>query len=80
MRYFSLLAFVLVATTQIAIAEKRPVTDNERYALQRELILVGCTGGEFDEGRYEVDDAKCRGETFDIEFDADYKRVKKERD
>jgi hypothetical protein len=47
------------------------------------LQAEGCTGGsmEFDDGKFEVDDARCAdGKTYDFDFDASFKVVKKERD
>lgn len=34
---------------------------------------------EFDDGKFEVDDAKCSdGKTYDLDFDASFKLIKKE--
>jgi hypothetical protein len=59
----------------------RPVTDEERARLAPAIAAAGCSGGklEFDEGKFEVDDATCGdGQTYDLEFDANFRLIKKE--
>jgi hypothetical protein len=59
----------------------RPVTDEERAKLAPAIAAAGCSGGklEFDEGKFEVDDATCiDGQTYDLEFDANFRLIKKE--
>jgi hypothetical protein len=59
----------------------RPVTDEERAKLAPAIAAAGCSGGklEFDEGEFEVDDATCGdGQTYDLEFDANFRLIKKE--
>ena len=61
----------------------RPVTTEERAKLTALLDADGCTGGEmeFDDGKFEVDDARCAdGREWDFEFDRDFKLIKKEQD
>jgi hypothetical protein len=61
----------------------RPVTDGERAKLTALLKAEGCTGGEmeFDDGKFEIDDARCAdGREWDFEFDRDFRLIKKERD
>ncbi|HWV83013.1 MAG TPA: PepSY domain-containing protein [Hyphomicrobiaceae bacterium] len=61
----------------------RPVTDEERAQLTALLKAEGCTGGEmeFDDGKFEVDDARCAdGREWDFEFSRDFKLIKKEQD
>ena len=46
----------------------RAVTDDERAKLVSAVSAQGCSGGkmEFDDGKYEVDDARCNdGKTYD---------------
>jgi hypothetical protein len=72
-------AFVLLVTAP-ARAD-RSVTVNERGKLLPAIAAVGCSGGklEFDDGRYEVDNAKCKdGHTYDLKFDAGFRLIKKE--
>ena len=80
-RLMPTLAFVVLATT--AAFADRPVSDAEREKLVAALKAEGCTGGdmEFDDGKFEVDDASCAdGKNYDIEFDASFKMIKKELD
>jgi len=61
----------------------RPVTDQERQQLVAAVSAAGCTGGKFehDDGKFEVDDAMCNdGLKYDLDFDASFKLIKKERD
>lgn len=62
----------------------RPVTSEERAKLTALLEAEGCIGGgemEFDDGKYEIDDARCAdGREWDFEFDRDFKLIKKEQD
>jgi len=42
---------------------------------------MGCSGGkmEFDDGKFEVDDAKCQdGKRYDLKFDRNFKMTSKE--
>jgi hypothetical protein len=71
-----------VASSTAAWAD-RPVTDAERAKLVSALQAEGCTGGEmeFDDGKFEVDDARCAdGKKYEFEFDASFKMTKKELD
>jgi hypothetical protein len=71
--------FILAATP--VRADDRPVTAEERTQLVAALQAQGCTGGEmeFDDGKFEVDNAKCSdGRTYDIDFDASLKLLKKD--
>lgn len=74
------LALGLAAGSALA---DRPVTDQERTQLVAAMQAQGCTGGEmeFDDGKFEVDDARCTdGKTYDLDFDASFKLIKKELD
>jgi hypothetical protein len=58
----------------------RAVDDAERAKLTAAVTAAGCSAGkmEFDDGQYEVDDARCSdGKTYDLKFDAAYKLTKK---
>ena len=83
MRAFApVLALALGLTAGSALAD-RPVTDQERAQLVTALQAQGCSGGpmEFDDGKFEVDDARCAdGKTYDLDFDASFKLVKKDQD
>ena len=72
-------ALALVIATP-AVAKDRPVTDDERGKLAAAVAAQGCSGGkmEFDDGRFEVDDARCSdGRQYDLEFDAAFKLTRK---
>jgi hypothetical protein len=59
----------------------RPVTDDERAKLLPAIAAEGCSGGklEFDDGKYEVNDAICNdGRTYELKFDAGFRLIKKE--
>jgi len=61
----------------------RPVTEEERVKLVALLTAEGCSGGkmEFDDGKFEVDDARCAdGREWDFEFDRSFRLIKKELD
>jgi Peptidase propeptide and YPEB domain len=84
MRYLLLVAMgillMLVATT---VRGDRPVTEEEKAKLLSAIAAEGCSGGkmEFDDGKYEVDDAKCSDERiYDLKFDPDFRLIKKERE
>ena len=66
-----------------ALADDRPVTDDERAKLVAAMKAEGCSGGqmEFDDGHYEVDDARCSdGRKYDLRFDRSFKLIEKELD
>ena len=72
-------AVIILLATQ-ARAEDRPVTAEERAQLVAALQAQGCSGGkmELDDGKFEVDDAKCSdGRTYDLDFDTSFKLLKK---
>ena len=76
----SALALGLAAGSALA---DRPVTDQERTQLVTALQAQGCSGGEmeFDDGKFEVDDARCSdGKKYDLDFDASFKLIKKDQD
>jgi hypothetical protein len=58
----------------------RPVTADERAKLLPAIAAEGCSGKlEFDDGKYEVDDAMCNdGQTYELKFDAGFRLLKKE--
>ena len=79
------LLFALAVTALMTgpASADRPVTDEERAKLTALLEAEGCTGGEmeFDDGKFEVDDARCAdGREWDFEFDRNFKLIKKDRD
>lgn len=82
MRRF-LMTFAIVATTATAALADRPVTEAEREKIVAALAAEGCTGSdmEFDDGKFEVDDARCAdGKEYDIDLDQSFKIIKKELD
>ena len=76
--FVGLALFALTSTTALA---GRPVSDQERAKLEEAVKAQGCSGGklEFDDGKFEVDNAKCSdGRTYDLDFDASFKLLKKD--
>ena len=72
---------LVVATavlTVVAMPAKadRPVTEAERARLETAIAAQGCTGGNMewdeDDREFEVDDARCDGQKYDLKFHADY--------
>lgn len=58
----------------------RPLTAEETAMLSSALAAEGCSGGEleFDDGEYEVEGATCAdGKTYKIEFDSQFRIIKK---
>jgi hypothetical protein len=58
----------------------RAVTDEERAKLVSAVSAQGCSGGkmEFDDGKYEVDDARCNdGKIYDLDFNPAFELIKK---
>lgn len=79
MRIFLLACAVLLIVGLPAWAD-RPLTEEEKTKLLSALNLQACSGGkmEFDDGRYEVDDAQCSdGKTYDLKFGADFQLLGK---
>jgi hypothetical protein len=76
------LALAVGLASGAALAD-RPVTDQERTQLVAALQAQGCAGGsmEFDDGKFEVDDARCAdGKQYDLDFDTAFKLIKKDLD
>ncbi len=76
-------AFATLAMTSTHALADRPVTQEERAQLVSALAAIGCNGGEmeFDDGKFEVDDARCAdGKKYDLDFDTNFKLLKKELD
>ena len=79
-------AVVLLATGPPALAEDRPVTDDERAKLTAAVAAEGCSGGkkmefDIDENKFEVDDVTCRdGRKFELQFDTSFKLIVKKLD
>lgn len=83
MRTIILASAILVLTASAAFADDRPLTDQERARLTEAVTAQGCSGGKmkFDDGKFEVDGAKCAdGKEYELEFDAEFKLIKKEVD
>jgi len=82
MRTFALAVALTLGCGGTALAD-RPLTDQERAQLTAALQAQGCSDGtmQFDDGKFEVDDARCAdGKTYDLEFDASFKLIKKDKD
>jgi hypothetical protein len=81
MRVYPLLTFgaLLVLVGAPALAG-RAVTDDERAKLVSAISAQGCSGGkmEFDDGKYEVDNARCNdGKIYDLDFNRSFELLKK---
>ncbi|WP_246716634.1 MULTISPECIES: PepSY domain-containing protein [unclassified Methylocystis] len=74
----ALLGLVGLAATP-AQADRR-LTREEKSSLRSAMKDMGCSGGkmEVDNGKFEVDDAKCRGKRYDLTFDQNFKLTNKE--
>ncbi|MGJ0454064.1 MAG: PepSY domain-containing protein [Methylocystis sp.] len=75
----ALLGLVGMAATP-AQADRR-LTRQEKSSIRSAMKDMGCSGGkmEFDDGRFEVDDARCRGgKKYDLTFDQNFKMTSKE--
>ena len=71
------LAFILSTVTALA---DRPLTQAETERLNAALKQEGCSGGkmEFEDGKFEVDNAVCAdGKTYDLDFDSSFRLIKK---
>jgi len=82
MRVHPLLTFgaLLVLGGAPALAG-RAVTDDERAKLVSAVSAQGCSGGkmEFDDGKYEVDDARCNdGKIYDLDFNPSFELITRE--
>ena len=80
-RIFLAVAFVLVAGSALA---DRPVTPEERTAIQHILAAEGCVGGKMqfdtDDNKFEIDKTTCSdGAEWDYDLDSSYKLIKKEK-
>ena len=76
-------AVLLLLPWHAALADDRPLTDDERAKLTAAVSAEGCSAGtlEFDDGHYEVDDVRCSdGHRYDLKFDASFKLIEKDRD
>ncbi|HVY57826.1 MAG TPA: PepSY domain-containing protein [Xanthobacteraceae bacterium] len=75
------LAFVVLLATASNGFTGRPLTDDEATRLKAAMTAQGCSGGkmEFDDGKFEVDNAVCAdGKTYDLDFDATFQLIKKD--
>jgi len=80
--FFVVIAAVLLAAGA-AMADDRPLTDQEKASLTQAVTAQGCSGSKmkFDDGKFEVDDATCAdGKKYELVFDQEFKLIKKEQD
>jgi len=74
-----LISIAFILSTGSALAD-RAVTEEERQQLAAGLEREGCSGGkmEFDDGKFEVENARCAdGKTYELEFDSSFRLIKK---
>jgi hypothetical protein len=76
--YIALLS-VLGFLAAPALADRK-LTNSEKSSLRSALKDMGCRGGkmEFDDGKYEVDDAMCRNGRYDLSFDKNFRLTEKQ--
>jgi hypothetical protein len=73
-------SFVVFILTASGLQAGRTVTEEERPKLLSALQAQGCSGGkmEFDDGKFEVDDAVCSdGKKYDLDFDTSFRLIRK---
>lgn len=78
-----LLAIAMVFAAGSALAD-RPVSPEERTAIQHVLAAEGCVGGKMkfdtDDNKFEIDKTSCAdGTQWDYDLDSSYKVIKKEK-
>jgi len=74
-----LISVAFILSTGSALAD-RPLTPEESERLNAALNQEGCSGGkmEFEDGKFEVDNAVCAdGKTYDLDFDSSFRLIKK---
>jgi hypothetical protein len=77
---FSLIVLATVLTGGAAALADTPVSPDEAQKIKQALQVWGCSGGKAEKeseasGVYEVDDAKCHGDQYDIKLDKDFKVI-----
>ena len=80
-----MLSLGLILLASPALANDRPVTEDERAKLVAAMTALGCAGGKMDfdvdDNHFEVDDARCNdGRKYDLKFDPAFTLIKKELD
>ena len=82
MRVMILASTLLLLTTGAALADSRPLTDQERARLTEVVKAESCSAGKMkvDDGKFEVDATCADGKKYEFEFDAQFKLIKKEID
>jgi hypothetical protein len=73
-----------LAFSSPAFADEK-LTDDEAKKVVAAAAAVGCEGGKWEKeseasGLYELDDAKCKGGSYDLKFDKDFKLIVMTRD
>jgi hypothetical protein len=82
---FALMSLAAVFVGGAAALADTPVSPQEAEKIKEALLAWGCSGGKMEKeteasGIYEVDDAKCHGEQYDIKLDKDFKVIVITRD
>jgi hypothetical protein len=71
-----LISAALLAMVTIPAKADRLLTDAERAKLTDAVAAQGCTGGkmEWDDSdrEFEVEDAMCNGQKYELKFDAEF--------
>lgn len=80
MRVTMLASAFLLLTAGAALADKRPLTDQERARLTEAVKADGCSAEKMkvDDQKFEVDATCADGKKYEFEFDAQLKLIKKE--
>jgi hypothetical protein len=73
---------LLLLTAGAALADKRPLTDEERARLTEVVKSESCSAGKMkvDDGKFEVDATCADGKNYEFKVDAQFKIIKKEID
>jgi len=77
-----LASMFLLLTAGTALADDRPLTDQERARLTEAVKADGCTAQKMkaDDGKFEIDATCADSKKYEFKFDAQFKLIKKELD
>ena len=71
-----LISAALLALMAIPAKADRPVIEAERARLIDGVAAQGCTGGKMewddDDREFEVEDAVCNGQKYELKFDSEF--------
>jgi hypothetical protein len=82
----SLLVVVLGMSLSTSVLADTPVSEEEAQKIKAALDSWGCSGGKMEKQTkrkgvvYEIEDARCKDATYEIQLDKDFKVISIERD